>query len=140
MLVIDDITFNAEWEYGNYTQTAEIMNGSNAGRLQNTAEMYLDPIGTFFNSTGTILKGGCNDSEWDSLFRVLCDPMGEHTVKIPFDQGYMTTKIYISSAQRTLIKRTKERNIWSKKFKVTFTAMESEWLAGKSLTNYRVGV
>ena len=140
MIEIDGKQFGAEWEYGGYTQTAEIMNGANAGRIQNTAEMFLDPIGTFFNSSGVILKGSCTDDEWDSLFRIFCDPLGEHTVKIPFDQGYMTTKIYMSTAARTLIKRTKSGNKWAKKFDITYTAMESQWLAGDKLKGYTKGV
>jgi len=140
MLIIDGVTYSAEWETGNYIQTAEILNGANAGRLQNTGDMFLDPMGTFFNSSGTILKSGCSTEEWDALFRVLCNPLGEHTVEIPFDQGWLETKIYISTAQRRLLRREKNRNVWGNSYEITFTAMDSQWPAGKELTGYRKGV
>lgn len=141
LIEIDGIIFNAEWKCNSFEQTADILNGDNAGRLQNTGDMFLDPIGTFFNNSGTLIRTKeCDDTEWDNLFRVLSDPIGEHTVTVPFDQGNLTTQIYISQAKRTLIKQSCGRNKWSNSYAVTYTAMESQWLAGGELQGYTEGV
>ncbi len=137
MIYIDEIGYNAEWEANSFEQSADILNGENTGRFQNTGDMFLDPIGTFFNNTGVIIRGReCSDTEWDSLFRVLSNPIGEHSVRVPFDQGYLQTQIYVSQAKRKLIKRLNEKNKWSTSYQVTFTAMSSQWLAGGNLTGY----
>lgn len=141
MLEIDGIEYNAEWQKNSLEQSADILNGDNAGRLQNTGDMYLDPIGTFFNNSGTIVRGKqCTDTEWDSLFRVLSNPLGEHTVKVPFDQGYLTTQIYVSRIKRKLITQKLGRNKWSSSYAVTYTAMDSQWLAGGELQGYTEGI
>lgn len=141
MIEIDGIIFNAEWQSNSFEQTADILNGDNAGRLQNTGDMFLDPIGTFFNNNGTIVRAKeCDDTEWDDLFRTLSNPLGEHTVKVPFDQGNLTTQIYVSQIKRKLIKQSCGRNKWASTYAVTFTAMESQWLAGGNLQGYEEGV
>ena len=141
MLEIDGIKYNAEWKSKSFEQTADILNGNNAGRLQNTGEMFLDPIGTFFNNSGTIIrKPSCSDEEWDDLFLIFADPLGEHTVKIPFNQGYLKTTIYVSQIKRKLIDQKFNRNKWESQYTVTFTAMESQWLAGGKLEGYTKGV
>ena len=141
LIEIDGIKYNAEWQANSFEQTADILNGDNAGRLQNTGDMFLDPIGTFFNNSGTIQRGKqCTDEEWDNLFRVLSNPLGEHTVAVPFDQGYLTTQIYMSQAKRKLIKQRNNRNKWSTSYVVTYTAIESQWLAGGELQGYTEGV
>lgn len=141
MIKIDGISFNAEWQSKSFEQVADILNGDNVGRLQNTGDMYLDPIGTFYNTNGTIIRSQkCTDAEWDKLFKILSNPLSEHTVEIPFDQGYLTTKVYISQVKRTLIDQKFNRNKWSASYSVTFTAMESQWPAGGELQGYTVGV
>ena len=141
MIEIDGIKYNAEWKKNSFEQTADILNGNNAGRLQNTGDMFLDPMGTFFNNTAVIRRGDkCTDDEWDNLFMVFADPLGEHTVKVPFNQGYLTCQIYMSQTKRTLIDQKYNKNKWANEFSITFTAMESQWLAGGELQGYTEGV
>lgn len=142
MIIIDNIEYkNVNWARDGLEQTADILNGDNSGRFQNTGDMFLDPIGTFFNNSGTILRGPkCSDEEWDNLFMVLSDPLGEHLVSVPFNQGYLTTTIYISQAKRKLIAQVNKRNKWAGSYAVTFTAMESQWRAGEELQGYTEGV
>ena len=141
MIEIDGIVYNAEWKSNSFEITADIINGDESGRLQGTKAMYLDYIGTFFNSGGEIVrKIGCTDEEWDSLFLVLANPINNHTVRIPFLQGYLETEIYISQVKTKLANQKNSRNKWSNSYSVTFTAMESQWLAGNEVYGYQEGV
>lgn len=141
MIKIDGIKYPVNWVQG-LKNSFEILNGNNAGRIQNTGDMFLDPMGTFFNYDGTIIQGkDCTAEQWDELFLVLANPLGEHEVVLPFNQGYMKWKFYISSGVRDCIKITEGENVrWANTIAVKFIAMESQWLAGDELQGYKKGV
>lgn len=141
MIQIDGIKYPVSWQQG-IKCSFEILNGSNTGRLQNTGDMFLDPIGTFFNYDGTIIQGkSCTAEKWDELLLVLANPLSEHEVILPFNQGYMTWKFYISSGERDCIQIKEGKNIrWANTIAVKFIAMESQWLAGGELQGYTKGV
>ncbi len=133
MIYIDGTLYNAEWVSGSLEQTADILNGDNSGRLQGSKSMYLEYVGTFFNTSGQIRrKNDCTDSEWNNLYRALANPINSHTVRVPFDEGYMETDIYVSQIKRKLIKSGK----WNSAYEVTYTSIDSQWLAGGSLQGY----
>ena len=141
VIEIDGIVYNAEWKSNSFEITADIINGDESGRLQGTKNMYLDYIGTFFNSGGEIIRErNCTDEEWSNLFLVLSNPINNHTVKVPFLQGYLETEIYISQVKTKLIEQKLGKNKWNKAYSVTYTAMESQWLAGGELQGYTKGV
>lgn len=141
MVIIDGVTFNAEWKSDSFEVTADIINGDESGRLQGNKDMYLDYVGTFFNSGGEIVrKRECTDEEWSNLFLTLSNPINNHTVIIPFLQGYLQTEVYISQVKSKLKNRMLGRNKWSSSYSVTYTAMESQWLAGRELQGYTKGV
>lgn len=141
MIEIDGKKYKAEWKSNSFEVTADIINGDESGRLQGTKTMYLDYVGTFFNSSGEIVRNlNCSDTEWDNLFKVLANPKNKHTVKIPFLQGYLETSIYISQVKAKLINQKFDRNKWNPSYSVTFTAIKSQWLAGKSLSGYKKGI
>ncbi len=134
MIVIDNIAYNAEWVINTLKQTADIINGDNSGRLQGDKSMYLDYVGTFFNHTGQIRRcKNCSNEEWDNLFLHLSNPINDHSIILPFGQGKISTRIYISKVERTLIKIDGTSHIWSKVYDITLTAMESQWLAGSDI-------
>lgn len=137
MIEIDGIIYNAEWKSNSFEVTADIINGDESGRLQGSKDMFLDYIGTFFNSGGEIIrKRDCSDQEWSALFLVLSNPINNHTVKIPFLQGHLQTQIYISQIKSKLINQKLGKNKWNTSYSVTYTAMESQWFAGGSLQGY----
>lgn len=141
VIEIDGIVYNAEWKSNSFEVTADIINGDESGRLQNTKDMYLDYVGTFFNTGGEIVrKPECSDGEWDNLFLVLANPINNHTVKVPFLQGYLVSEIYISQVKSKLINQKYGRNKWNTSYSVTFTAMESQWRAGEEIQGYTGGL
>lgn len=139
MIKIDGKEYNVNWAE-NFESSFEILNGENTGRLQNTGDMFIDPVGTFFNFAGTIIQGaGCDKNEWDDLLMTLANPLSEHTVVVPFNQGTMEWQFYVSSGKRNLKKITDE-NRWARTIEVKLIAMRSQWLAGGSLQGYTEGV
>jgi hypothetical protein len=131
MIKIDGTDYNVEWVTGTLEQTADILNGENSGRLQGTKSMYLEYIGTFFNTSVQIRRAAaCTDAEWDNLYLTLANPVNAHTVVLPFGQGTIETEIYISQVKRKFISRKYGRTLWEKVYDVTFTAIDSQWLAG----------
>ena len=141
VIEIDGVIYNADWKSNSFELTADIINGDESGRLQGSKDMYLDYVGTFFNSGGEIVrKQNCSDEEWGNLFTVLSNPINNHTVKIPFLQGYLETEIYISQVKTKLVNQKFLKNKWSSSYSATFTAVESQWLAGGELQGYIEGV
>lgn len=139
-IIIDGVKYNAEWKSNSFEVTADIINGDESGRLQGTKDMYLDYVGTFFNTSGEIIRNKqCTDEEWSNLFLALSNPINNHTVVVPFLQGYLQTKIYISQVKSKLIDQKYERNRWGTSYSVTFTAMDSQWLAGGKIQGYVMG-
>ena len=134
MIRIDEKNYNVEWVKNSLEQIADIINGDESGRLQGDKSMYLDYVGTFFNHKGQIRRGkNCTDEEWDNLFLVLANPINDHSVDFPFGQDTIIIRIYISQVVRKLVKLTADSNVWTKVYDITFTAMESNWLAGDNL-------
>lgn len=143
---------NCVWKKNSVVQSAEIMNGSGSGRIDLTGDMIIEPDSVFLNYTGTILKGkNCSAYEWDKIFAVLSSPINDHYICFPQQtenldwttQQFLTNSsyIYISSAERKLIKRNPSRlfsssqdwstsykgiNEWANSLDITFTAMTKE--------------
>lgn len=139
MISIDGVSYNVNWVKNTLKRKAEIINGDNSGRLQGTKSMYLDYVGTFFNFSGQIIRGkGMTNAQWDSFFLLLSNPLNNHNVTLPFGQGTLTSEIYISSLEQTLIYQ-REENKWSSVIDVAFVTMDSQWLAGGTLQGYSGG-
>lgn len=134
MIKIDNVSYNADWVANSLTQTADILNGDESGRLQGDKDMYLEYVGTFFNHSGQIHRSrNCSDAEWDLLFNALANPINDHIVEFPYGQGKLVQKIYISSINRKLVHIDENGTNWGRTYDVTFTAMYSKWKAGRGL-------
>jgi hypothetical protein len=136
-MVIDGRNFNVEWSSDLKVQF-EILNGSNTGRLQQTGDMYLDYIGTFYNFSGEVIKlPSCTEEEWDEFIEYISNPINAHKVKVPFKQGYMLWDFYVSSGEVGIKKIQKDgKVIKTKTIPLNLVAMKSQWLAGQELKGY----
>lgn len=133
MVSIDNVEYKANW-MDDFKRKFEIINGDNSGRLQGNKDMYLEYVGTFFNFEGTLIQNrDCTAAEWDELLMVLANPINDHTVTVPFNQGTMTWQFYISSGEQGLKLVTDTGNRWARTIKVTLTAMYAQWLAGSEI-------
>lgn len=136
MITIDGTQYRATW-LQDLQLTAEILNGENSGRLQGSAKMHLEYIGTFFNYTGDLKRdGNCTDEEWHNLFLTLVNPINKHTVSFPFGTNQeLEQEVYIANVAETLrkIDADTNRNIWDKIYSVSFTAIAPAWLPNGQL-------
>jgi hypothetical protein len=142
MFRIDDKFYDVEFlAKDGYKQTADILNGEHSGRLQGTGEMFLEYVGTYFNSDIKLRRGrNCTDEQWNDLFLHLANPINRHNIDIPFGNGILTLDIYVAKVQRTLANVTLGElgniNVWEKVIAITATPIESSWLAGGRLVGY----
>lgn len=130
-------THKAEWIENSLQRKAEIINGDASGRLQSTKAMFLDYVGTFYNYTGELRREkDCTDEEWEALFKVLTNPINDHTITVPFGGTTLTSRFYISSVDSKLITKKggtdqteKVYNEWERIYKVAFTSMSPQRVA-----------
>lgn len=140
-LYLDGITWPAEIVEGSLKLTGDILNGDNSGRLQGSKAMYLEYSGTFYNYEFDIIRGRtCTDAVWDNLFRALTNPVNNHTMRLPFDQGTLRQTVYIAKVARTLRRQKDSGNKWEPTLAVQVVAMRAAWPAGGSLRGYTRGV
>lgn len=144
-MVIDSVNRKCEWVKNSLTLTADIVNGDNSGRLQGNKSMYLDYVGTFFNYKGQICRTkDCSDAEWDEIFKLLANPINRHTIPFPFGKKNLTQEVYISQVNWKLIDKPDDDEQvgstiirgyrWEKVLEVQFVAINSQWLAGGSIS------
>lgn len=133
MIRIDNVNYKASWSK-DFKRKFEIINGDNSGRLQGNKDMFLEYVGTFYNFEGTLLQDrNCTADEWDKLLMTLANPINDHTVTVPFNQGTMTWRFYVSSGEQELKLITVDGNRWARAIKVTLTAMYAQHLAGGNI-------
>ena len=135
--VMDNTTYKATFVHKSLKLKAEIVNGDNSGRMQNTKEMFMDYVGTFFNYEAQFVRDSdCTDAEWDNFFLALCNPINKHIATFPFNQTTMTEYVYISSVERDYIKQKNDANNphkWSSVISCAFVSTKSMWLAGGNI-------
>lgn len=134
MITIDGKTYKATW-LQDLQLNAEILNGENSGRLQGSAKMHLEYIGTFFNYAGELKRDAdCSDEEWFDLFLLLSDPINKHTVQFPFGVNkILEQEVYPAGTKMVLRKIDEERNIWDKVISVSFIPIAPSWLPNGSI-------
>ena len=134
MIYIDGKNYKANWVSDSLTRTAEIINSDDSTRLQGNKTMYIGYVGTFYNYSGTLIRSkNCTDTEWDELWDCLTNPINSHTIRFPYNQRILQTKVYISKCEQTLKKSTTKNN-WSETIEVEFIAIASQRLAGKKMS------
>ncbi len=129
ILTVDGIAYNhLRVHIGEPKRTASILDGKNAGRLKSGA-MDLDTIGTFYNYSMTLVRErGSTEAvtEYDALYEVLTDPINrEHLITVPYGQGTMTYKAYVSTITDGLEARRAGINYWNN-MQVNFIAMRPQ--------------
>lgn len=134
---MDGTTYKATFVEKSLKLKAEIINGDNSGRMQNTKEMFLDYVGTFFNYEAQFVRDNdATDADWDNFFLALCNPINKHTATFPFNQQTMTEYVYVSSVQRGYIRKKGDTNNphkWEPVITVAFVSTKSMWLAGGNI-------
>lgn len=102
-----------------------ILDGDNAGRLQEKGRMYRDIIGTFFTYTIKIDTNRLSPQEYDELFETVSNPaVDSHTLVVPYGQTTLTFEAYITSGSDKLARRQNGINYWEG-LSLDFVSMEA---------------
>lgn len=109
---LDGVTYNVRVPREGIKRSGQVLDGDAAGRSANTAAMIRDIKGTFYNYSITIDTNETAPAEYDRLYNILTAPEDYHTLKVPYGQGTMTFKAYVTSAEDTLISMENGVNIW----------------------------
>lgn len=103
-----------------------VTDGKNAGRLDVSLEMDREILGTFYNYTLDIDADLLSLEEYDELYETLTDPdMPSHLVKMPYGQGYLTFRAYITQVDDELAMMGEDFRLW-KNASIQFTAMKPQ--------------
>ncbi len=103
------------------TRKFQVLDGENAERTLSGA-MIRDIIGTFYNYEITILPAVGKYGDYDALYEVLSAPQDSHSVVLPYGQGTMSFRAYVTAGQDNLIRKKPGEAYWTG-LSVQFIAM-----------------
>lgn len=116
MFVLDGKKYDADVVFlpeNGIERKFNILDGENAGRLQEKGEMYRDIIGTFFTYVIKIDTNRLNPQEYDELFETISDPsVDSHSLTVPYGQTTLTFDAYITSGGDKLKHQLNGVNYW----------------------------
>lgn len=120
---LDGIAYNVS--VTSLERSFSVMDTDKSGRTQDGA-MYRDIIGTFFNYTMTVRERNGDHQALEALWDAVCDPNKEsHVCEFPYNQTYLTQKMYITSGKQGLKKMEPTRNHWGE-ISLSFIATKPE--------------
>lgn len=101
-----------------------VLDGENAGRVM-TLDMVRDVGGTFYNYSMTV-DPDCGDrAEYDAFYEVISAPVDSHIIEVPYAQGTLVFKAYVTNGEDELLGAYEGYNIW-KDLSVNFIAMSPQ--------------
>lgn len=103
------------------TRKFQVLDGENAERTL-SGTMIRDIIGTFYNYEITILPAVGKYGDYDALYQVLSAPQDSHSVVLPYGQGTMSFRAYVTAGQDNLIRKKPGESYWTG-LSVQFIAM-----------------
>lgn len=128
MFIIDGKEYNADVVFipeGGIERKFNILDGENAGRLQEKGRMYRDIIGTFFSYVIKIDTNRLNQQEYDELYETITDPNKEsHSLTVPYGQTILNFEAYITGGSDKLIRQINGINYWEG-LSLEFVSMEA---------------
>ena len=109
-----------------------ILDCDKAGRsVEIGAPMIRDVLGSFFNYKLTINPKNISKNDYDRLFMIFASPVDSHTVKVPFNQGWLTYDAYIAQGADTIV-TMKDGNKY-KGLSINMVAVKAQWIPGEAM-------
>lgn len=103
------------------TRKFQVLDGKNAERTLSGA-MIRDIIGTFYNYEMNLMPMVGKYGDYDALYQVLSAPQDSHSVVLPYGQGTMSFRAYVTAGQDNLIRKKPGESYWTG-LSVQFIAM-----------------
>lgn len=101
-----------------------VLDGPNAGRVM-SYDMVRDVGGTFYNYSMTFDPDLSDPAEYDAFYEVISAPVDYHIIEVPYAQGTMVFKAYVSNGEDELLETYKSVNGWVN-LSVNFVAMSPQ--------------
>lgn len=102
-------------------RSGQILDGQNAGRVL-SGNMIRDIIGTYYNYSISIETQQLNVDEYDELYEAVTAPVDYHTLRVPYGQGTLTFRAYITNVDDVLETMADGVNRWGQ-LTLSFIAM-----------------
>lgn len=120
MFKVDGVRYNM---FCNVERVAEIRSSELSGILMDKT-YFNDPIGTYLSYTLTIVVPIGQETYYSDLYEVLTNPVAEHEIELPYNQGTITIKGRISKVSDSYYRDSKAsgnvRKMWrGTKFTIT---------------------
>lgn len=104
------------------TRNFQVLDGENAGRTMDGG-MQRDIIGTYYNYSMELNSAYGELSEYDALYEVITAPVDSHIIVVPYAQGTMTFKAYVTNGSDDLLHNRPSFNKWNN---LTFNFIATE--------------
>lgn len=101
-----------------------VLDGPNAGRVM-SYDMVRDVGGTFYNYSLTFDPDLSAPAEYDAFYEAISAPVDYHMLEVPYAQGTMTFKAYVSNGEDELTGMFDGLNAWDN-LSVNFVAMSPQ--------------
>lgn len=101
-----------------------VLDGPNAGRVM-SYDMVRDIGGTFYNYSMTFDPCQSDPEEYDAFYEVISAPVDFHTIEVPYAQGTLVFKAYVSNGEDELMVMFGDLNAWDN-LSVNFIAMSPQ--------------
>ena len=121
---IDGRYFNVFIPQDGIERNFAVVDTDDAGRVL-TGAMERDIVGTFYNYTIKLNTNFLSFEEYDELYEILSSPEEYHIIKVPYAQGMLQFKAYVTQGKDVLNRMSRKGSHW-KQLSVNFIAMEPE--------------
>lgn len=94
------------------TRNFQVLDGENAERTL-SGTMIRDIIGTFYNYEMKLMPMVGKYGDYDALYQVLSAPQDSHSVVLPYGQGTLSFRAYVTAGQDNLIRKKPGESYWT---------------------------
>ena len=124
IFAVDGVEYHVKVPEKGITRSFSVLDTDKSGRSQ-SGDMIRDIIGTYYNYTIQIDTENLDFEEYDKLYEELSSPKDWHMITVPYGQGTLTFKAYVTSGEDTLGMVYKSGKKWSG-LKINFIAMSPQ--------------
>lgn len=124
MFAVDGVEYNVKVPEKGITRSFSVLDTDKSGRAQ-SGDMVRDIIGTYYNYTIQIETEHLDFETYDKLYEVLSAPVEYHMLTVPYGQGTLVFKAYVTSGEDNLGMVYKSGRKWTG-LKINFIAMSPQ--------------
>lgn len=101
-----------------------VLDGPNVGRVM-SYDMVRDVGGTFYNYSLSFDPYLSDPAEYDAFYEVISAPVDCHMIEVPYGQGTMSFKAYVTNGEDDLLMLEENINAWDN-LSINFIAMSPQ--------------